>query len=56
MAEYLAGFAAACPLAESLVMVVTRIGGKQFFAASAFSLMVFHKNTTENCYAGTTKN
>jgi hypothetical protein len=43
MAEYLAGFAATCPLAESLVMVVTRIGGKQFFAASAFSLMVFHK-------------
>jgi hypothetical protein len=43
MAENLAGFAARCPLAESLVMVVTRIGGKQFFAASAFSLMVFHK-------------
>jgi hypothetical protein len=43
MAEYLAGFAATCLLAESLVMVVTRIGGKQFFAASAFSLMAFHK-------------
>jgi len=42
MAEYLAGFAATCPLAESLVMVIAGIGGKQFFAASAFSLMVFH--------------
>jgi hypothetical protein len=43
MAENLAGFAARCPLAESLVMVIARIGGKQSFAASAFSLMVFHK-------------
>jgi hypothetical protein len=43
MAENLAGFAATCPLAESLVMVIARIGGKQSFAASAFSLMVFHK-------------
>jgi hypothetical protein len=43
VAENLAGFTARCPLAESLVMVIARIGGKQSFAASAFSLMVFHK-------------
>jgi hypothetical protein len=43
MAENFAGFAARCPLTESLVMVIAGIGGKQSFAASAFSLMVFHK-------------
>jgi hypothetical protein len=43
MAENLAGFAARCPLAESLVMVVAGIGGKPIFAAAAFTLMVFHK-------------
>jgi len=42
MAENLAGFAARCPLAESLVMVIARIGGKQSFAALAYPLMVFH--------------
>jgi len=45
MAENFAGFAARCPLAESLVMVIAGIGGKPFFAASAFSLVVFHKKT-----------
>jgi hypothetical protein len=43
MAENLAGFAARCSFAESLVMAIAGIGGKQSFAASAFSLMVFHK-------------
>jgi len=43
MAENLAGFAATCPLAESLVMVIAWIGGKPRFTALAFSLMVFHK-------------
>jgi hypothetical protein len=43
MAENLAGFAATCPLAESLVMVVAGIGGKPPFAGLAFSLMAFHK-------------
>ena len=42
MAENLAGFAAKCPLAESLVMVIAGIGGKPLFAALAFPLMVFH--------------
>jgi hypothetical protein len=28
---------------EPLVMVIARIGGKQSFAAAAFSLMAFHK-------------
>ena len=55
MAENLAGFAARCPLAESLVMVVAGIGGKPLFAGLAFSLMAFHKNTTESRYAGITK-
>jgi hypothetical protein len=45
MAEYLAGFAATCPLAESLVMVIAGIGGKPLFATMAFAAMafVFHK-------------
>jgi len=43
MAENLAGFAARCPLAESLVIVVAGIGGKPLFAGLAFSLMAFHK-------------
>ena len=55
MAENLAGFAATCPLAVSLVMVIAGIGGKPLFAALAFPLLVFHKNTTENRYAGTAK-
>jgi hypothetical protein len=55
MAENFAGFAARCPLAESLVMVVAGIGGKPLIAGLAFSLMVFHKNTTESRYAGITK-
>jgi len=55
MAENLAGFAARCPLAESLVMVVAGIGGKPLFAGLAFSLMAFHKNTTESPHTGTTK-
>jgi hypothetical protein len=42
MAENLAGFAARCPLAESLVMAIAGIGGKPLFAALAFPLMVFH--------------
>jgi hypothetical protein len=42
MAENLAGFAATCPLAESLVMVIAGIGGKPLFAALAFPLMAFH--------------
>jgi hypothetical protein len=37
MAENLAGFAATCPLAESLVMVIAGIGGKPLFADRNFS-------------------
>jgi len=44
MAENLAGFATTRPLAESLVMVITWIGGKPRFTALAFPLMVFHIN------------
>jgi hypothetical protein len=43
MAENLAGFAATCPLAESLVMVIAGIGGKPLFTALALPLMAFHK-------------
>jgi hypothetical protein len=56
MAENLAGFAARCPLAESLVMVIAGIGGKPLFAALALPLMAFHIKHHRNCYAGTTKN
>jgi hypothetical protein len=51
----LAGLPAFSFQTEPLVMVVAGIGGKPIFAASAFSLMMFHKNTTESRYAGSTK-
>jgi hypothetical protein len=42
MAENLAGFAATCPLAEPLVMMIAGIGGKPFFATTAFAVAAFH--------------
>jgi len=45
VAQNLAGLAATCLCAETLVMVIARIGGEPFFAATAFAAMafVFHK-------------
>ena len=45
MAENLAGFAATCPLAEPLVMMIAGIGGEPLFAAKAFAATVFLLHT-----------
>jgi hypothetical protein len=42
MAQNFAGFAATFPRTKPLVMVITRIGGKPFFAEKAFAVTAFH--------------
>ena len=57
MAENLAGFAATCPLAEPLVMMIAGIGGEPLFAAKAFAArgLVFHTKHQPCLYADTAK-
>ena len=56
MTENLAGFAATCPLAKPLVMVVAGISGEPFFAKMTFTAtaFVFHTKHQPCSYADTT--